>query len=142
VIKCSCAQPLLRGCKYLTTPSTGSWKTTLKLQSCLNTTSKTKSLVPFCLVMLLKVCHYASICSYAFTLLLCSKLCCHNSQRPTLGPQLLCFIPHMYLLGMIYVIHIVSNATQTLIYILLVLHTVIPEHEIPFPVYPLLQVHS
>ena len=33
--------------------------------------------------MLLTVLHYASICSYASTKLLCSKLCQHNSPRPT-----------------------------------------------------------
>ena len=34
-------------------------------------------------IMLLAALHYASICSYASTLLLCSKLCQHNSPRPT-----------------------------------------------------------
>ena len=34
-------------------------------------------------IMLLTALHYASICSYASTLLLCSKLCQHNSPRPT-----------------------------------------------------------
>ena len=33
-------------------------------------------------IMLLTALHYASICSYASTLLLCSKLCQHNSPRP------------------------------------------------------------
>ncbi len=32
--------------------------------------------------MLSAALHYASICSYASTLLLCSKLCRHNSPRP------------------------------------------------------------
>ena len=34
-------------------------------------------------IMLVIVLHYASICSYASILLLCSKLCQHNSPRPT-----------------------------------------------------------
>ena len=34
-------------------------------------------------IMLMIVLHYASICSYASILLLCSKLCQHNSPRPT-----------------------------------------------------------
>ena len=34
-------------------------------------------------VMLVMILHYASICSNAFILLLCSKLCQHNSPRPT-----------------------------------------------------------
>ena len=33
-------------------------------------------------IMLVVVLHYASICSYASILLLCSKLCQHNSPRP------------------------------------------------------------
>ena len=33
-------------------------------------------------IMLVIVLHYASICSYASILLLCSKLCQHNSPRP------------------------------------------------------------
>ena len=34
-------------------------------------------------IMLVIVLHYASICSYASVLLLCSKLCWHTSPRPT-----------------------------------------------------------
>ena len=34
-------------------------------------------------IMLVIVLHYASICSYVSILLLCSKLCQHNSPRPT-----------------------------------------------------------
>ena len=34
-------------------------------------------------IMLVIVLHYASICSYASILLLCSKLCQHNLPRPT-----------------------------------------------------------
>ena len=37
----------------------------------------------FSITMLVIVLHYASICSYASILLLCSKLCQHNSPRPT-----------------------------------------------------------
>ena len=33
-------------------------------------------------IMLVIVLHYASICSYASILLLCSKLCQHNLPRP------------------------------------------------------------
>ena len=36
-------------------------------------------------IMLVIVLHYASICSYASILLLCSKLCRHNSPRPNTG---------------------------------------------------------
>ena len=36
-------------------------------------------------IMLVMVLHYASICSYASILLLCSKLCQHNSPRPNQG---------------------------------------------------------
>ena len=38
-------------------------------------------------IMLMIVLHYASICSYASILLLCSKLCQHNSPRPNSYPH-------------------------------------------------------
>ena len=37
-------------------------------------------------IMLVIVLHYASICCYASILLLCSKLCQHNSPRPNGDP--------------------------------------------------------
>ena len=40
-------------------------------------------------IMLVTVLHYASICSYASILLLCSKLCQHNSPRPRACTSLL-----------------------------------------------------
>ena len=43
-------------------------------------------------IMLVIVLHYASICSYASILLLCSKLCQHNSPRP--NPRVMYSLHH------------------------------------------------
>ena len=53
-------------------------------------------------IMLVIVLHYASICFYASILLLCSKLCQHNSPRPISGATTtdrLCFLQRDWLLS-------------------------------------------
>ena len=47
-------------------------------------------------IMLLAALHYASVCSYASTLLLCSKLCQHNLPGPMLDP--LSLVPRLFLI--------------------------------------------
>ena len=74
----------------------------------------------FSTIMLLTVLHYASICSYASTLLLCSKLCQHNSPRPnTDGASIFTFpsnnavLLHMHVLAYAHVSLSMYTTTST-----------------------------